>query len=159
MGGDAWPASEGAYPTLLIVGWVRNEYGIWRSTDEGKTWARVWKTAMPNPGASVDAIAVKSGAWVVAVNDAARGRHRLSLAVSNDEGETWTVKRRLENFEPDMGAGAYPSLLQAADGAIHAVYTYTLKGKEKGETIKHVAFDEAWLMAGDEAAKGVGGKE
>ncbi|HVJ82822.1 MAG TPA: exo-alpha-sialidase [Planctomycetia bacterium] len=129
------------------------------SADEGKTWKRVWKTAMPNPGASVDAIALKSGPWVVAANDTTRGRHRLSLAVSTDEGETWKVKRRLENFEPEKGSGGYPSILQAADGTIHVLYTYTLKGEAAGETIKHVAFEEAWLMAGDEAAKGVGGKE
>jgi len=35
------PASEGAYPTLLIAGWVRGDYGIWRSIDEGRSWKRL----------------------------------------------------------------------------------------------------------------------
>jgi photosystem II stability/assembly factor-like uncharacterized protein len=31
----------GAYPAILIVGWVRGRYGVWRSEDDAATWTPV----------------------------------------------------------------------------------------------------------------------
>jgi len=30
-----------SHPALLIVGWVRGEYGVWRSEDDAATWTRI----------------------------------------------------------------------------------------------------------------------
>lgn len=54
-GGDTWTAmpnvkevyamgfgkEANGYPTLLIVGWVSDSYGVWRSTDQGTNWERL----------------------------------------------------------------------------------------------------------------------
>ena len=35
------PATAGGYPSIYIVGWVSNVYGIWSSTDNASTWTQV----------------------------------------------------------------------------------------------------------------------
>jgi len=29
------------YPTIFIVGWVKREYGIWRSDDNARSWIKI----------------------------------------------------------------------------------------------------------------------
>ena len=41
-----------------------------------------------------------------------------------------------------------PSIIQGRDGTIHAVYSYFVDG---GKSMKHAAFNEAWVQAGDES--------
>ena len=31
----------GAYPAILIMGWVRGKYGVWRSEDDAATWTQI----------------------------------------------------------------------------------------------------------------------
>jgi len=35
------PAVYGGYPTIYIVGYVNNVYGIWRSTNDGSSWTQI----------------------------------------------------------------------------------------------------------------------
>jgi hypothetical protein len=51
------PVSPGAYPAIYVAGWVDNQYGIWRSTDQGTNWTQVGKW----PVDSLDAIKTVSG--------------------------------------------------------------------------------------------------
>jgi predicted neuraminidase len=67
-------------------------------------------------------------------------RDKLAVALSTDRGQTWSHERQLEDT-PD-GRFDYPSIIQAKDGTIHVTYSYNLK------TIKHVQFNEAWIMQG-----------
>jgi predicted neuraminidase len=113
------------------------------STDAGMTWGAVTDTALPNPGASVDAIRTGSGKLVLALNDTIKGRHRLSLAVSTDDGATWSKPKPIENFEPEKGSASYPSILQTSDGRIHVTYSY--RSGEPGSSIRHASVSEAWL--------------
>lgn len=114
------------------------------SADDGKTWGPVTHLTIPNPGSSVDAIALQNGNWVLVCNDTTNGRHLLTMYLSEDEGETWPVKRGLETFDPDRGSGSYPSLIQARDGTVHCTYSYTRKDVT-GSTIKHTWFAEEWI--------------
>ena len=93
-------------------------------------------------------------------NDTEKGRHRLTVQLSDDEGRTWKWRRSLENDTPDADAGryGYPSIVQARDGSIHATYSVQLRpslakpdanGKPAHKTIRHIQFNEAWLRAGD----------
>jgi hypothetical protein len=50
--GKAAPGAS--YPTIFVVGWYRNTYGIWRSTDDAMTWTNIG----PFPFASLDEIVV-----------------------------------------------------------------------------------------------------
>ena len=122
------------------------------SVDEGKTWTVAHDIVLPDPGAGLEAIILKSGRWVMINNDTENARHSLALSVSEDEGRTWIFKKHIEQAEdkPGYGTFAYPSIIQAHDGKIHATYTFT-PGKSglPGESIKHVEFNEAWLMASE----------
>lgn len=125
------------------------------SRDEGRTWSLARDTDLPDPGAGVEVLALKSGRWLLINNDTESGRHQLAVSVSEDEGRTWPFKRHLEKDTPgpDAGSYSYPSLLQARDGTIHATYSYRPNRANaardgQGESIKHVQFNEAWLLAG-----------
>lgn len=119
------------------------------SKDNGLTWSHVQKTTLPNPDSSVDCIALKSGRWVMVCNDTAGGarggRNQLSALMSDDEGVTWKWKRTLEKHDESCAA-SYPCVIQAKDGSIHCTYTYS---PTPNETIKHVQFNEAWILEGD----------
>jgi predicted neuraminidase len=121
------------------------------SRDNGVTWGEVTAMDVPNPGSSVEALALQNGHWILVCNDQKEGRHRLTVYLSEDEGQTWPIKRALEDFPPEQGAGHYPSLTQAPDGTIHITYTYSNEQEAKDQkTIKHVAFNEAWIREGSQ---------
>ena len=96
-------------------------------------------------GSSVECIALQSGRWLLVNNDLPDGRHRLVAHLSEDEGQTWSHVRDIETAEPKQGSFSYPALLQAKDGTLHIAFTHK-REEEKGETIKHSAFTEAWLL-------------
>ena len=162
--GDSWNASAPIIglgpiqPTLVqkkdgtVVAYMRDS-GVdpsrvmsGTSTDEGKTWSLALDTGIPNPGSSLETIALKDGRWVMIFNDTEQGRHSLALALSVDEGQSWAKIRHLELAPMGQGGFAYPSLMQSKDGKIHATYSYSGTG---GKSIKHVALDTQWIEAGD----------
>ncbi len=61
---------------------------------------------------------------------------------SANEGKTWKWTRHLEKRAD--GSYHYPAVIQGRDGTIHAVYSYFLDG---GKSMKHAAFNEAWVQA------------
>ncbi len=76
-------------------------------------------------------------------NTASRAQNGNALH-STDEGRTWGITRHLENQLE--GSFHYPTVIQGADGTIHCVYSYFLPA---GQTMKHVAFTEAWISAAE----------
>ena len=118
------------------------------SSDGGMTWSKVRSLEIPNPGSSLECVPLKSGRWVLVCNDTKDGRHLLTAYLSDDEGASWKWKRALEQFEKDQGSASYPSVIQAADDAIHCTYSFTTKAIP-GSTIKHARFNEAWIEAAD----------
>jgi len=114
---------------------------IAESTDEGNSWSFANDSEIPNPGASIDAMKLKSGNWLLIYNDVEDGRYRLAAALSDDEGATWKWKKHIENSKGE--SFHYPSVIQSKYGKIHLTYSYFLKGDIK--SIKHVAFDEEWI--------------
>src|SRR5439155_25354597 len=51
------PATAGTYPAIYIAGWVNNQYGIWRSDNQGTSWTQTGKW----PLNSLDAVKSISG--------------------------------------------------------------------------------------------------
>jgi predicted neuraminidase len=127
---------------------------VCESSDGGMNWTLARDTELFDPGAGVEAIVLKSGRWLLINNNTERGRHRLALSISEDEGKTWPRVAYLEQDEPGEGAGSYhyPSIIQARDGTIHVSYSITVNRAEAarlgaGESIKHAQFNEAWLLS------------
>ena len=159
--GDSWYASEpligfgNIQPAVLerkdgtLVAYMR-ENGITdkirasESKDKGLTWGNVYSLDMPNPGSGLDAVRLANGHWVLIHNDTANGRNSLAVSLSEDEGKSWSKVRHLEKHE--KGSYHYPAIIQGADGTIHAVYSYFV---EAGKSMKHAAFNEDWIHAGD----------
>lgn len=120
------------------------------STDGGISWTTTRDTEIANPSSSLEVLVLSDGRWILIGNDLEDGRHRLGVYVSEDEGASWPLTRYLEEDTVHENAYAYPSILQAADGNIHALYSYHIK---EGKTIKHVSFAPDWLTApGQETA-------
>ncbi len=112
------------------------------STDDGESWSPAVDTDIPNPGSSLEAIALRDGRWVMAFNDTEDGRHSLAVALSDDEGRTWKWKRHVGRAEARDKSFGYPSLIQAKDGVLHLTYSYREK---RGATIRHCTFDADWI--------------
>jgi predicted neuraminidase len=108
------------------------------SADNGYSWSAAQKTNIPNE-ASVELLVLKDGRWAFVGDDEDDGRYRLSLYLSDDEGQTWKWKRTLENDEQKDGRFSYPCLIQTDDGLLHISYSYSV-GKV-GESIKYVVVD------------------
>ncbi len=158
-GGETWtysapvPEAGLTQPTVVelapmhLAAFFRNgspEKRIKRSDsmDGGLTWGKVTLTDLVHPGAGIEALALKNGHLLMIYNDVESSpRDKLAVSISDDQGKTWKWTRHLEDV--DGARFDYPSIIQAADGTLHATYSYNL------ETIKHVHFDEAWVMAGD----------
>lgn len=136
------------------------------SRDRGETWSVVSDTDLPNPGSGAEVTSLRNGHWILISNDSETGRHSLAVQISDDEGRTWKWKRHLElapevsGREPARNSARfhYPSIIQAADGTLHASYSYQAadqgaekdaEGKPRIKSIKHAHFNEAWVREGD----------
>lgn len=108
------------------------------STDEGETWSAAESTNLPNPNAGCDVVPIGEGRLLLAFNDTPHRRSPLSIALSEDEGETWPRKIDLETDDAEF---SYPSIIRAQDGLIHLSYTWRRKA------IAHVVFDLEWFLA------------
>jgi predicted neuraminidase len=119
------------------------------SRDCGETWSTPTDSDVVDTGAGVEALTLRSGRWILVNNDTENGRHRLTVTLSEDEGRTWSRRRRLENDAegPDSGSYSYPSIIQSSDGSIHATYSYRPpRSQGTGSSIKYVRFPESWLL-------------
>lgn len=114
---------------------------LWRSrsSDYGRTWSPPEQTDLPNPNAGTDLVGLASGRIALVYNDSPKERTPLTVALSDDGGESFPAKRDLEDAP---GEYSYPAVIQARDGRIHVTYTY------RRETIKHVSVTEDWVLAG-----------
>ena len=109
------------------------------SADGGVTWSAPELTDRLHPGGGIEALALKNGHLLLVYNNKEESpRDKLAVALSTDRGQTWSHQRQLE--DTPGGRFDYPSIIQAKDGTIHVTYSYNLK------TIKHVQFNEAWIM-------------
>jgi predicted neuraminidase len=97
------------------------------SYDSGRSWTKLFKTALPNPNSGIDAVSVNEHLQLLAYNPLAagkdwwEGRSVLKLAASTD-GETWQDVYTFENEK--TGEFSYPAVIADKDGNIYITYTY-----------------------------------
>lgn len=141
----AYMRDNGPPPKRVLAG---------ESADNGETWSFASDTEIPNSGTGLEVLMLRDGRWLMINNDTERGRHSLALTLSADEGRTWPIARHIElDTRADRpGSFHYPSIIQAADGSIHASYSVFLNHVPNGQprkTIRHARFNVAWVEEGD----------
>jgi predicted neuraminidase len=131
-----WEYAPGRLKMLLratrAVGFVCQSF----SDDYGRTWTHPAPTPLLNPNSGIDAARLMDGRIALVYNPSQTERTPLALALSEDNGVTWPRQRLLES---GPGEFSYPSIIQAEDGLIHAVYTH------RRTTIQHVVLDAEWI--------------
>jgi len=125
---------------LLAV--MRNTGGEWlwvtASADDGLSWSPPQDSGFANPGSSACLLRLATGRLALILNDSPTERRPLSVALSGDEGRTWSAPKRLAEGDSTY---SYPAAIQSPDGLIHVLYS------RARESIEHVAFNEAWIVA------------
>ena len=119
-----WEAPEGTVHALLRTHAGFMAYS--KSTDGGRTWSALEPTDLPNNNSGTDVLQLEDGRLLLAYNPQDENwgpRTPMTIAVSEDSGETWT---RFANLEADPDADAefsYPTLTRTDDG-VALSYTY-----------------------------------
>ncbi|NUM53321.1 MAG: exo-alpha-sialidase [Candidatus Hydrogenedentes bacterium] len=94
------------------------------SADGGRTWSPVHKTDLPNNNSGIDVLKLDDGKLVLIYNPVGKSwgsRSPLNLALSSDNGATWTDLAALED-EPEMEF-SYPAVVRTKNG-IAVSYTW-----------------------------------
>ena len=136
--------ADGTLVAYMRENGSRKRVRVAESKDDGESWGSVGVCELPNPGSGLDGLRLANGHWVLVYNDTTSGRQRLAVSLSIDEGRTWKHTRHLE--DQPRGSFHYPAITQGKDGTLHVVYSYFV---EEGKSMKHAAFNEAWIESGD----------
>jgi len=123
---------------LQAVGRTRQGkiFDTW-SEDQGRTWTPLALTSLPNPSAGIDAVALRTGGFLIVYNNTATGRSPLSVAVSQD-GKTWNLALVLEDTAGQEFS--YPAVIQTRDGRVHITYTW------HRTRIRHAVLDVRYVL-------------
>ena len=123
------------------------------SRDHGETWSMVYDhPQLPNPGAGLELMTLRDGRFLVIYNDTEQGRHRLAVSISDNDGREFQFTKHLEQVKPGQGSFHYPSIIQSADGNLHATYSYFVPSTTSGQSmksIKYASFDIDWIESAD----------
>ncbi len=95
------------------------------SEDYGKTWSPIVETELPNNNSGIDIAHIGGESIALIYNPVGENwgkRYPITVAVSNDNGNTWPIKLDLEKGEGDDEL-SYPSIYYE-DGHLIACYTW-----------------------------------
>ena len=131
----AYMRDNGPFPKRIHVS---------RSSDNGETWSLVKDSEMPNPGSACDIATLDNGNWILIYNDTEKGRNRLTVALSEDEGKTWPWHKAIVSEGQTIQAH-YPAIVVGADRLLNVSYSYFLSENQK--TIMYATFNEDWVKS------------
>jgi predicted neuraminidase len=162
---DVIPLTDGSYVMFFRSRFA--DYIYKSASKDGCTWTEPQKTPLPNNNSSIQVAKLTNGHLVIAFNNVGsvvtRGkpqagpRKPLTVAISEDGGNTWPWVRDLETGklrdgemavesvkknEPGREEYSYPSIIEGSDHKIYVAYTY------RRFTVKAVRFDEKWIKEG-----------
>ena len=146
-----------------VIGFLRSRAADYiyytESLDYGKSWSSPIRTSLPNNNSSISAIKLKSGKIAIAFNDLGFNelqdiavwpyeRPSITLAISEDEGRSFPLKRIVEfgsgftglNNRQNNKRYEYPCIVQSENGELIVGYSYNDR-----ESIKVVFVDEDWI--------------
>ena len=146
-----------------LLCFFRSRWADWvymsRSDDFGQTWTIPTATEIPNNNASISALKLPSGRIAVFSNDEQVNtgpgeviwpyeRTKLTVRVSEDEGNTWPVSRVIEAGDGYSGTAnsrsnrrhEYPHAIVDSTGRIHVTWAY-----QSRRAIMHRSFTEDWI--------------
>ncbi len=137
-------SEQEAVSMLRYAGDAPNRILTQFTSNAGLSWPEPFKTDIPNPNAAITGIAINGGSRLLMVfNDHPQERDKLSLAVSDNQGESWKTIHIFEGWKEYWNGKkqgySYPSLIQATNGDFHLVYSWNV------QKIKHIHFNQAWL--------------
>jgi len=144
-----WESSPGQVHSLL-----RSQGGkVWRSdsADYGKTWGPVRETALPNNNSGVDVVQLSGNRLLLVYNPVSRNwgsRTPIDLALSTDNGETWTPVAHLEDNPDPKSEFSYPAIVLTEDGV---VITYTWNRQRVRAWQLPMALVDRFFEASDES--------
>jgi len=122
-----------------------------RSRDGGRTWAPPQPSRFFGYNSPTALLRLRDGAVVRAWDNSPANRFPLVVALSTDDARTWTRPRILAEPEIDTDGnpswifGCYPSLAEAADGTILAVWWQRTSAGVN--SLRYARFNRAWLEA------------
>ena len=135
---------------IRMVARSRSSYMVSAVSDgEGREWSKPSLTKIPCPNSGLDATKLKDGRVVLVYNHSFKkggwsGRGVLSLAISNDDGDSWEPVMTLEDSHGRNVEFSSPAVIQSSDGLIHTVYTW------KRHNIRHLIIDPKLIKTGEE---------
>lgn len=91
------------------------------SGDGGGTWSPPIITALPSPPSGLAACAEGDAILAVYNHTEAHQRTPLSLARSDDQGQSWSEPIHLDRAPFEV---SYPAMILAPDGRVHVVYSF-----------------------------------
>ena len=97
------------------------------STDNGATWSDIYDSGLPNNNSGADLVKLEDGRLLLVLNPVAEnwgGRTPLSLALSKDNGQSWSILAHLEDAPAETGLRfSYPAIVHSNQG-VAVSYTY-----------------------------------
>ncbi len=148
------PIKEGSFSEQMVVerrdgsllAFSRALYGIaqFESFDRGATWKNDRPfTTERGVNARFHFRRLKSGAWLLVLNDDPKVRTRMTALLSEDEGRTWPHRLLLD----DRALVTYPDGTEAVNGFIYLIYDHGRYVKDEQE-ILFAKITEADIKAG-----------
>ena len=119
---------------------------VMTSSDFGQSWTPGLASTIPNDSTGIEMTRLHSGRIALAFNNTITGRYPLSVALSDDEGQTWSAVVDLdEPCAPGQSCShGYTSIAQdLTDQSIWITYTHNRS------TIGWVHLNETWILAQD----------
>ncbi|OQA78227.1 MAG: hypothetical protein BWY31_04376 [Lentisphaerae bacterium ADurb.Bin242] len=107
-----------------------NNHRIYRSDspDGGRSWCEIYPTGLPNNNSGIDLVKLADGTLLLLCNPISENwgtRRKLSLFLSEDNGNTWPCQRVLENAaeETTPAEFSYPAIISLGKDEIALTYT------------------------------------
>lgn len=132
---------------------ARTNYGIGESisTDRGKTWPELKRSAISHPSARFFIRRLNSGNLLLVKHgpiDKRTGRSHLMGFISTDDGKTWSGGLLLD----ERAGVSYPDGQQTSDGLIRIIYDFS---RTKSRHILLATFREEDALAGKSVSEDV----